>query len=119
MTNEVVSKIEQLKLSNQAKTSEQLFHIDEPIEHQCPKFDELVKKVKSIHKTSQISRYDSGDIDELLYKLKDIEWDASDLEDEINELREAITSVRQWGEEWKRFAKGLIENNDIDMDKYV
>ena len=119
MTNKTESKIEQLKSLHQAKTSEQLFQIEEPIDFQCPKFDELSKKAKDIHSTTKIGRFDADDYDGILDKLKDIEWESSDLVDQIEELRDAIVSVRQWGEDWKKFAKMLVEQNDIEMDKYV
>jgi predicted nuclease with TOPRIM domain len=119
MTNEVVSKIEQLKSIHKAETSEQLFQIDDPIDYQCPKFDELSKKAKNLYKTSQLGRYEEDDNETLRDKLSEIAWDSSDLEEQIEELRDAIVSVRQWGDEWKKLAKKLIEENDIDLEKYV
>jgi len=119
MSTEKKTKIEQHKyLLHQ--TSENLFQIVESVGYQCPNFDKASQKIENIYKLTQFSRYDDDDdVDELKSRLSDIEYESSGFADEIEDLREAIVQVRQWGQEWKEFAKRLIEENDIDLEKYI
>lgn len=118
-TVQKLSKIDKLKDVRKAKTSENLFYLNEPVEHQCPKFDSVIKDINEAYKLTQLSRYDDTDsIDFYQDRLGDIDWLLRSKEDEINELRAAIEDVRSWGQDWKDVAKSLIECNDVDLSVY-
>jgi hypothetical protein len=112
-----MSVIEDYKIEHKINRSEDIFDISNPPEYQCKKIDELVDKVKSIHKRS--SKYDRMEEDELKDALFDINWESDGLEKEVEELRTAIENVRQWGQEWKDFCKKLIEMKKISIDELV
>ncbi len=112
-----MSLIETYKQKHNIKTSEDLFDISEPPEYQCKKIDSLIDKVKIIYKVSR--GYERMDEDELKSVLSDVSWEFDGMDREIEELREAIENLRQWGYEWKEFAKELIEKNQVNIGELV
>lgn len=116
----VATKIEKLKNKHKFNTSEELFDIKKPIEHQCPNFDSVVNEINSASSALKYERWEDEESVELaLEKISDAEYYLSSLVDEIEKLRTAIEEVREWGTDWKSFAKRVIENNDIDLEKYI
>lgn len=114
------TKVEDLKSLRNIKTSEELFDLQAPVDYQCPNFDRVVSGINAASKALEYSRWDDKeDVEVALDKISDVEWSLSGLVDEVENLRTAIEEVRDWGVEWKEFAKRIIEDNDIDLEKYV
>ncbi|PLR99542.1 hypothetical protein [Bacillus sp. T33-2] len=97
---------ERLKREGGVETTEEIFDIDIPPEHQCPKIDKVIKTINEVNKQANVGRHD--EFEDLKDKLKSIEYDISGLDDDVEELREAIESVRKWGQQWKELAKKVI-----------
>lgn len=111
-----MSKIEKAKEECGYKTSEYMFGLVSPTEHQCKSIDSIVEKVKNIEKFSVVGRYDQENTELLRDKLFDIEHEVYDLSSEIEKVRSALEDVRAWGQDWKDLAKKLIENYDIPIE---
>ncbi|WEG18599.1 hypothetical protein PQ478_08955 [Alkalihalophilus pseudofirmus] len=107
------------KKLNDYNTSEEMLMITPPEKHQCDKVDQIVKELINIEKVSVIGRYDAGDIENLMDKLDDIQRSSDGLEKEVEEVRAALEMVREWGQDWKNFAKKLVNENGIDLNKYI
>lgn len=109
----VNNNINKFKLEHGYDTSEELFGIPEPSEHQCPKIDEIKKNI--------IESYDLlrkgiqfNDYDVLLYNSEQAKDNLSTLDYDVEDLRQAIMEAREWGMAWKELAKRLI--NDLPED---
>ncbi|MEM4994961.1 hypothetical protein WKH56_20565 [Priestia sp. SB1] len=122
--------MDQLKKDLEVKTTEELFLIPEPSEHQCSRIDKLVKKSRSIEKSSKFIAFDYNENEleslqegftEACNTLHDIQYEISDFEDELEAFRKAIEEAREWGEAWKKLCKRIIEENkdNINLEKYL
>lgn len=102
-----------------AETTEELFGFDAPSEHQCDHINKIIKKCNKIYDYSRYTAMD--DEGSMRDKLDDINYDANGFDDEIEELRTAIESVRAWGNEWKNLCKKLMieEKDNINLEKYI
>lgn len=120
MTTKTKITIEDLKKTHKVKKSEELFDIRLPIDYQCPQCDKIIKGIDTaMNRLSYSRREDKEDIELALEKISDVEYELSGLSDEVEELRSAIIELRDWGIEWKTFAKELIEENNIDLENYL
>lgn len=108
------SKIDKYKKEKGASSSEELFNITTPPDYQCPNIDRIIESLKSINKIIKYADK-SYDVDELRDYISDIEYEMI-YESDVEDIRRALEEVRYWGQEWKDLAKGLINNNDIDIE---
>ena len=116
-----MKNIELLKQKLNVKSSEKLFDITEQPSQQCLNIDNIIldlertfKQIQSIVK--DIKRTDN--IDDILSLVDDIERYSNDIDksNELNQLRKQIELVRGWGEEWKYFAKSLLNKMSREKD---
>ena len=111
-----------LKELNNVSTTEGLFGIDRPPEYQCPKLDDIKSVINEVEKLSMPKDYD--DIEDLKDRLQQIEYAVYGLDSTIEEVREAVELIREWGKEWKGIVKEqmiadtlLFDNYDILIEK--
>lgn len=120
-------KIKELKDKLEAKTSEELFGIDEQPEQNCPKVDKGIKAWHSVQRDIEgyckdLKRCDT--VDEAENIGSDIDWAIGSLDvvEEYEELRKQCEKIRAWGQGWKDIAKKLIEErsdvSDLLADKF-
>lgn len=120
------SKIDELKLNHHimSPTSEDLFGIENPPEFQCDKVDYIVDVIeKALDEINDAQSYmKNEEYDEANECISDIEYYISGNEDKMEDLRVAIESLREWGQQWKDLAKEMINDQDnvIDVEgKYL
>lgn len=107
---------ETIKKEYRVKSTEKLFGIEEPPEHQCPAIDQICNAISSINSSVNGGRYDSRDEAE---RLSDIEYDVRGLEDDMEDVRANVEYLRNWGQEWKDLAKSIIEKYNIDINELI
>jgi hypothetical protein len=102
------------------ETSEELLRITPPPEYQCKTIDGIVHGIKHIKDEISESEYEE-EYDDLRNRLSEIEKIASDLIDEVEEVREAVELVRDWGQEWKDKYKDLLYavRTKVNYEKYI
>jgi hypothetical protein len=73
-------------------------HIREPVPHTCPDID---KVQKAIERSEKLCRHDNARDDEesLRSRLDDIAYELYGLIGELEKLRKANASLREWGTE--------------------
>lgn len=111
-------------LKNKYRVStEQIFGIPEQIDPQCPVVDEIIKQinnessdVKSCYKELK-SGSENIDLDDIANTLDNVRYNLDTLD--IERLRDAIVSLREWGQGWKDLCGDIIATEDINTDKYV
>ena len=107
-----MKNIELLKIKLQALTTEDLFDLSKQPEQQCPTINKMQANVKD--GCNEIESYCND-----LRSVEGAETIASDIESslsyymwdkisELEDLRKEIENIRQWGEEWKNFAKTFL-----------
>ena len=120
-------KIKELKEKLEAKTSEELFGIDEQPGQNCPKVDKGIKAWYSVQRDIEgycrdLKRCDT--VDEAEKIGGDIAWaiESLDVVEEYEELRKQCEKIRAWGQGWKDIAQKLIEEradvSDLLADKF-
>ncbi|MGG4267400.1 hypothetical protein [Peribacillus simplex] len=109
-------EINKLKIINDVGCSEELFDIEQPAEYQCPKIDSLIKSMSLMESLTKVTNH--TDEDDMRSQLSDIEHEVYGIDSQLEELREAIESVRTWGESWKKVVKNLIERDLVDLEEY-
>ena len=120
-------KIKEIKEKLEAKTSEELFGIDEQPKQNCPKVDKGIRAWYSVQRDIEyycknLRRCDT--VDEAEKIGGDIDWaiGSLDIVEEYEELREQCEKIRAWGQGWKDIAKKLIEErsnvSDLLADKF-
>jgi hypothetical protein len=110
----MVMKIKELKERLKAKTSEELFGINEQPEQNCPKVDEGIGNWYYVKREieyccRQLKQCDT--VEEAEKIGSDIDWklESLDIVKEYEELRRQCEKLRAWGQGWKDIAKKLIE----------
>lgn len=101
--------------------SEEIFGLKEQPEDQCPTIDSIVRDINYAIKASEKAEYwlDRDDYDDTYNYISQTQQELYGLEDELEKLRECIIEIRAWGQEWKDFAKQLIDSGKIDINEYV
>lgn len=112
-----VKKIDELKSHYQKTYSEDLFDIPRAPDFQCSRIDKLIKVIDSCYHSS--NNTDRMDEDHLRSTLDDINSELHRLDDELEKVRSACEDIREWGNSWKEFAKKLIENEPVEIDRYI
>lgn len=107
--NKVDALIDELLLEN----SEALFGIDNPPVYQCPQIDRMIKDIGYAEKAlNKALSYDDADdirehVDEAVREI----WNTAY---ELEELRETIITLRDWGQRWKDECKRAVnEMNNV------
>lgn len=108
--------LEKIKELNNCATTEQLFFIDHPPDYQCPNIDEILKSLSYIEKFAKIPNH--YDEDDLVDKLQQIDMELYGLDGKIEDLREAIDLVRQWGDAWKDVFREFVGLGLVDLKEY-
>jgi hypothetical protein len=101
------------------QTTEQLFDIDDAPEFQCDFITKISDRVNTIEAVADVKRRDEDDLEVLTDKLWEIRNEADGLSDDVEKIRNAITEVRAWGQQWKDMCKKLIIDKNIDIDDLV
>lgn len=109
--------VDEVKVKYQVKTSEELFGIASPPEHQCKNIDKIIKIVKGIQKSTDNPR--KLDEDELVDLVNDINYDLYRIDDDIEDIRKALEEVREWGQQWKNKCKEIIEHYNLDVEEII
>lgn len=99
------------------KTTEEIFGINNPVEHQCSFIDKIKDKVGTIELEAEVRKRDEDDIEVLSDKLYSIRHEVYGLEDEIEEIRTRIEEVRKWGSQWKDLCKKIILKHNLDISE--
>jgi len=119
-----MTNVDLLKTKVQATTSEELFDISKQPEQQCPTINKMQANVKD--GCNEIEHYCKD-----LRSVEGAENLSSDIESsvsyyfhyktyELEDLRKEIESIRQWGEEWKNFAKSLLNKlKEEDIVEFI
>lgn len=95
-------------------TSEESRDICRQPEPTCPLIDEAIKSLKAAARhTKGYARCD--DIDQLREMISGVEtelfsWGSG--EEQLEKIRKHVESIRQWGEEWKRYALSIEEQQE-------
>jgi hypothetical protein len=101
------------------QTTEELFNIDPVPDFQCDFITDIKNKVGNIEMAADVKRRDEDDLEVLTDKLWGIRHDVYGLEDDVEKLRDAITLVREWGQQWKDMCKKIIIDKNIDIDDLI
>lgn len=111
--------IEELKKENGGCRTEDIFGIHDPVEFQCPKFDDLYSDIKSMEKSvsNALRAIKNGDTDDTEYNVDDLEWTINRLDDKVRDIHANLEELREWGNEWKTLAKEALEGK-IKLDDY-
>lgn len=115
-----MDKINKIKTELKIETSEELFDIPKQPAEQCPFIDEVIKELNDNSKSIKDVWQNLKDVPEAEDYVSDLDWaeyNIRNLESNMETIRTNVTNVRAWGQEWKDFAKQLIEerNNFIDL----
>lgn len=91
-----------------AKTSEELFDIDQQPEENCPYINKCISDISAAYKDirSELRQAEDSELADSL------EWDVDSIYESVNyleELRSRINNLRQWGQQWKDLAKDMFE----------
>lgn len=79
-----------------------------PVKHTCPDIDKVIKRLRSALKTAENGRKNFKGEDSYVY-FKDIEDELDGLEWELEDLRSANKSLREWGEELETEVENVAE----------
>jgi len=109
-----------VKSSYGVEASEELLGIYTPPEHQCPKADRMIKSLRSADKNLE-NALKMEDVDDVISYIVDAQDNLHAVDDEVDELREAVSDVRDWGQAWKDAYKDLLYElrNKIDYKEYI
>lgn len=105
-----------VKELNNASTTEDLFGFNQPPEYQCPKLDDIKNVINEVEKLSMPKDY--SDTDDLKDRLQQIEYAVYGLDSTIEEVREAIELIREWGKEWKGIVKDHMIADSFLFEDY-
>lgn len=91
-----------------AKTSEELFGIDQQPEENCPYIDKCVGDISIAYKDvkSELRQAEDSEL------ASSLEWGIDGMHESVDyleELRSRINNLRQWGQQWKDLAKEMFE----------
>lgn len=119
----MATKIDELKekyLSANSK-SEELFNISSPPPYQCGYIDEIVDEIQRVQLAINlaIDYKNRGDNDGVETELDEARYYITYLDDRIESLRRSVEAIRDWGLEWKDFAKNIVNDNDIELSDYI
>jgi soluble cytochrome b562 len=112
--------INDVKEYYKVQNSEEIFDITTPPDYQCGYIDALIKKVNGAIKYLDYKQNEENE--ELINRIDDAEYLLRYMEEDLEELRKAISDVRDWGNDWKRLAKRGIEifaETIDDVDKLI
>lgn len=110
-------KVEEAKVKYEVKTSEDLFGIIHPPEHQCKNIDKIIKTINGIYKSTDNPR--KLEEDDIVDLLNDINYDLYHMDDDIEDIRKALEEVREWGQQWKDKCKEIIERYDLNIEDLI
>lgn len=104
-----------IKDKYQVGHTEELFGLNDPVDYQCDFITDIKNKVGKIEVEADVKRRDEEDIEVLSDKLHYIRHEVYGLEDEVEQIRDRIVEVREWGTQWKELCKKIILKYDIDV----
>jgi hypothetical protein len=114
-----MSDIDKIKKELNAKTSEDLFGISKQPKEQCPLIDKVLCELEAESRNIKYAYWNLKDIEEAEPYLSDLDWaeyNLRNMDGNLEELRTNITNLRTWGEEWKDFAKYLLNERKDFID---
>jgi hypothetical protein len=119
--SEEISNNQWIKYKNlyRVQTTEDLFDITEAPNFQCDFITKISDRASTIESAADVKRRDEDNLEVLTDKLWEIRNEADGLSDDVEKLRDAITEVRAWGQQWKDMCKKLIIDKNIDIDDLV
>jgi len=92
-------------------TSEERYSISPQPGDTCPLIDEVIRKIdEALGDIKNADRSES--IDELRDACRNVDWALDGLEDKLEAIRERVSRVRGWGQEWKDEAKRLHDEQE-------
>ena len=116
-----MDKIIKLKKQLNIKTSEDLFDFEEQPKEQCPLINEVISQLVDNSKEVKDVWQNLRDVEGAEGYLGDLYWaeyNIRNLESNMEEIRTNIEKLRAWGEEWKDFAKQLVQERD-DLFNFI
>jgi hypothetical protein len=114
-----MDKINNIKTELKIETSEELFDIPKQPDEQCPFIDEVIKGLTENSKNVKDVWQNLKDVPEAEDYISNLDWaeyNIRNLESNMEDIRTNATNVRAWGQEWKDFAKQLIEERNSLVD---
>jgi len=98
-------------------TSEEKYGISEQPDDTCPLINHAQDCIKDMMNTFPSSRMmRNADEEELRGMLQDAEetvnWEGEKADEKLEEIRERVTKIRAWGQDWKDFAKDMAGQVD-------
>ena len=116
---ERLNAIDLYKQQTNIKTSEDVFEIPHPPELQCEYIDNTKTQLETLCKSIEdidIFLRGNDDLNDIKDNIEDIVYynELQEACEYLEQFREAIENARYWGQEWKKFAKTMI---DDFMDK--
>lgn len=117
------TKIDLLKTIHNVKSTEVLFDITEQPDFQCSSIDKVISNILDLSKNIQSHAYDlkrASDLVETNSIAEDLDWDARniDFHADLEKIRLECATLRDWGNEWKRLAKRLLNDRE-DMEEFL
>lgn len=98
-------------------TSETVLGIQEPPAHMCSDLDEVIKLAKdTLHAVEQINGSDEHDDK---WYVDSARGDIGYIPSAVENIRTQVEDLRQWGQEWKDLAKRLMEDSNVDVERYI
>ena len=112
--------IEELKKQYDGSRTEEIFGLHDPVEFQCPKFDDLYSDIKSMSNSVRgaLRAIKNDDIDYIESNVDDLEWTIDRLEDKVSDIHGNLEELRKWGDEWKSLAKEALEGK-VKLEDYI
>lgn len=104
-----------------ALTSEDVLGITKPPEYQCSYIDSVIMGVKDSQETIQDADYYIRweEFNKVEKYVNNLEANFKGMSEELEDVRQSIIELRQWGDEWKMIAKWLVEKTDITVEEII
>lgn len=99
-------------------TSEEIHEISQQPPPTCEIIDKALKEINDTQR--RIRGYEKSDEDELRDMLSDVESNIASLSGYgqsglLEDIRDRVTEIRQWGEEWKKYALSLYDLHESEV----
>jgi len=95
-------------------SEERHFGIAREPQYTCPMIDSVIDELDSVNQNIEgfEKTKSTEDLVEMLKYVEEIVGGVSKLQNRLEEIRENVTNIRDWGEEWKRLAIKL--SNELE-----
>lgn len=96
-------------------TSETILTLREPEPYMCGDISEVVVMASRIMEHARNIKNSTSDSSD----AREIFSIAYDIEHKMEDIRHRVEGLREWGEDWKRLAKDMIEKDSIKLEEIL